>query len=646
MTARTKPKSRKKRKKNLKRQLKVYGLRAFKWSAVAAVWGGIALTALVGWYAVELPRIIETPRIETHASIGFRAVDGTLLPRYGELKENAVNVEDLPPVLIYAVLATEDRRFYDHHGIDLTGMARAMVTNLKAGRVAQGGSTITQQLAKNLFLTQDRTLKRKIQEALLALWLEHELTKDEILSTYLNRVYFGAGAYGIEAAAQTYFHKSSRDLTLKESATIAGLLKAPSRYSPLANPAQSARRTKIVLSAMHDAGYISEEEMLSQTSRLPVPERKPSETASTRYFTDWTLEQTRDLTGGARRDLIVDTTLVPQVQKTAESALARVIREHGEEKHITQGAVVVMDLSGAVVAMVGGHNYSANQFNRATKALRPPGSSFKPVVYLTALQNGWNPNDLIEDSPIKIGKYRPENYKREYHGEVPLHEALAHSLNTAAIRLAMDVGIKNVVRTARQLGIRSALEPDLSLALGSSGVPVLEMATAYGTLARGGVALSPFGVFRVAGKDDGRVYYMRRPDAEDIRVVDPDAVMNLTGMMEEVIDDGTGQRAQVPFSAAGKTGTSQDFRDAWFIGFTDKFVAAVWLGNDDNSSMKNVTGGSFPAEIWRDVILSAHDYAARNRQRGLPPLSALDQEPAAGQSGGFLERLLSFQASP
>lgn len=588
--------------------------KAFRALLVLSIWAGLGVTALVAWYAADLPKIIASPHFERKASITFKASDNTLINRYGELTGISVSVAELPPYLVNAVLATEDRRFYQHRGVDLVGLSRAMAANVRAGAVVQGGSTITQQLAKNLFLSPERTIKRKIQEALLALWLETKLSKDEILSAYLNRVYLGGGAYGVDAAAKIYFNKSAREVNLREAAMLAGLLKAPSRYSPAANPGLAAKRARVVLSAMADAGYITPEEAQSAILTTPVPRKKPAESGGDHYFTDWIADGLDDLIGPVKSDLVVHTTMDPAIQKAAETALARVLRERGGDSNATQGAVIVMDHEGAVLAMVGGRDYDLSQFNRAAQALRPPGSSFKPIVYLTALEMGWEEDDLIKDAPLRIGKYRPQNYKGEYFGEVPLKEALAKSLNTAAVRLAQKVGIDNITATARRLGIRSPLAHDLSIALGSNGVPMMEMVGAYAVFANGGYSVHPYAVTSITD-DEGRLFYQRMALRPGRPMFSDRALDQLDDMLGEVVLSGTGKGAALPDArAAGKTGTSQDFRDAWFIGYTDCCVAGVWVGNDDNSSMKRITGGSLPASVWRETMT----VATKRRQPSSP----------------------------
>lgn len=578
-------------------------MRLVRFGFVVGLWGAIVLGAIIAWYAAELPGIIDDPHFERKYAVTVEALDGSTIARYGELKGISLDVKDLPPHLIKAVLATEDRRFYSHFGIDPLGIARALVTNFTSDNM-HGGSTITQQLAKNLFLTPERKLKRKIQEAILALWLETQLTKDEILSAYLNRVYLGSGAYGIEAASRVYFGKSAKNLTLRESATIAGLLKAPSRYSPLANPTLSAQRTKTVLAAMKDAGYITDQDLKANAATVDA-EMRPVEGNGERFYSDWIVSDLNGLTGDLPSDMVVKTTMIPEIQAAAESAIKRVIGESGTEKKASQAAVVVMDTDGAVLALVGGVDYRKSQFNRAVDALRPPGSSFKPIVYLTALEGGMRPDDIVNDEPMSYGRYRPTNFNGEYYGPVPLEFALARSLNTIAVQLAYKAGAGTVVDTAHRLGINADLHRDLSVALGSSGVPPLEMATAYASIARGGYLVVPYGIISI--KDtDGRLVYERAAFASERRVASEQAIANLIYMMEGVVQVGTGQAAAITgHRIAGKTGTSQDFRDAWFIGFSGNLICAVWVGNDDNSSMKKVTGGTLPASIWKETMTTA-----------------------------------------
>jgi penicillin-binding protein 1A len=613
-TKRTSKKSKKQQKR---------GLLGFfvKWLTVIGLWVGIFVVGIFAWYAQELPDITESASFERKNAIIVKAADGSIVARYGDIIGNQVTTEDMPPHLVQAVLAIEDRRFYMHPGLDPIGLARAMFINAKEGRVAQGGSTITQQLAKNLFLSRERTLKRKIQEAMLAFWLEYELTKDEILSAYLNRVYLGSGTFGVDAAARLYFEKPVEDINLRESATLAGLLKAPSRYSPKSNPSLSKQRTDIVLMAMKDAGYITEEQAKGETKSIPKPMQKPSNELSDRFYADWIVDQLEDLIGTPTEDIIIETTLNPKIQSTITTSINNVIEKHGAERNITEGAFVLMRPNGAVVALVGGKNYGNSQFNRATQALRPPGSAFKPLVYLTALEQGWSPQDLIDDSPITNWRYRPKNFGGKYYGEVTLEEALTYSLNTAAVRLMKEVGPAAVLNTAQRMGITSELQPDLSLALGSSGVSLIEMAGAYAVIANGGRSAKPYGITKITSKETGELYYQRTEKSMK-RVFKEHDIQNITSMMNSVMQYGTGRGAAFTPSAAGKTGTSNDSRDALFMGFTRSLVGVAWFGNDDNSPMKGVTGGSYPARVWREVVASANG--------SYRPVYASDFAPASG----------------
>ena len=576
----------------------------FKWGLVMGLWLAIILGGILFWYASELPSITKSMVFERRPTIIIKASNNEIVDRYGDLKGQIVDVNDLPPHVVHAILATEDRRFYDHFGMDLKGIARAFVVNITRGGFVQGGSTLTQQLAKNLFLTRERTIKRKIQELMLAFQLESELTKDEILSAYLNRVYLGAGAYGIDAASRVYFNKSAKELNIRESATIAGLLKAPSRYSPSNNPERAAQRTKIVLQGMVDAGYVSEEDIAAYKKLPPAPRRKPSSGESVRYYTDYIVSQLEDLIGPVDQDITVETTLDKDIQKEMEEAITKAILRYGPEREVEEAAGIFMRLDGAVVALMGGRDYGRSEFNRATESLRPPGSSFKPIVYLSAIENGWDLNSLIVDEPIETGRYRPKNFGHEYYGEVTLYEALTLSLNTVAVQLMKEVGVDKTIGLAQRLGITADLEPNLSTALGSSGVPMMQMTTAYATLGRGGSAVDPYSIKRILDKE-GNILYERIPPRKSQQVVAKSDVAQITAMMQSVIQNGTGRGAAIPYPAAGKTGTSQDFRDAWFIGFTEKYAGAVWFGNDDNSPTKRLTGGSAPAQVWKEVMIRA-----------------------------------------
>lgn len=578
-----------------------------RWCFVLSIWGLLFLAGVLLWFAKDLPDITEQASFERRSSIVVKASDGSVIGRYGESKGKNITVDNMPPLLVQAVLATEDRRFYSHPGIDILGISRAMMTNISRGRFVQGGSTITQQLAKNLFLTHQRKLKRKIQEALLAIWLERQLTKDEILSAYMNRVYLGSGTYGFEAAAQLYFNKSARDVNLREAAVLAGLLKAPSRYSPHNSIELAKKRSDVVLNAMKDAGYISDEDTADQAAMaLILPHRVSNAESNIRYFTDWVIDGLDDLVGRPDMDLIIETTLDARLQKNAQNTLVNAIDQADDMQFVSQGAILSMRPDGAIIAMVGGYDYGQSQFNRVTQAKRSPGSAFKPFVFLAAIEKGWDAKDKILDSPITTGEYRPKNFAGQYYGTVDLETAMAKSMNTATVRLAQEIGIKSVMNTAKKVGIISKMERDLSLALGSSGISILEMGTAYSTLANGGYRVFPYTITRITNSN-GRVLYTRKNNISHQAIIRSKHVKELSFMMRSVINNGTGKNAKLPFPAQGKTGTSQDSRDAWFVGYTDKMVSVVWLGNDDNSPMRQITGGGLPASIWKTVMMDGNN---------------------------------------
>jgi penicillin-binding protein 1A len=470
--------------------------------------------------------------------------------------------------------------------------------------VSQGGSTITQQLAKNLFLTQERTITRKVQEAALALWLERKYSKGQILELYLNRVYFGAGAYGIEAAAQRYFSKPAYKLSIAEAAMLAGLVRSPSKLAPSRNPEAAQRRAQLVLSAMVDMKFIGDRAAKIALIQ-PAHAVKPAGAGSVGYAADWVTDVLDDLIGRVEQDIVIETTIDSTLQAAAEKALVEEIARSGEKAGVGQGAIVAMSPNGAVRALVGGRNYAESQFNRAMAAKRQPGSAFKPFVYLTAIEHGLTPDTVRDDKPIAVKRWQPENYNREYFGPVTLAKALALSLNTVSVRLTLEFGPTAVVRTAHRLGVASKLEPNASIALGTSEVSVLELVGAYAPFANGGLAVAPHVVERVRSAS-GKLLYQREPDNLG-RVIEPRAVAMMNAMMQENLITGTARKAELPgWPAAGKTGTSQDFRDAWFVGYTGQLVTGVWLGNDDGSPTRKTTGGGLPVEIWSKFMRTAH----------------------------------------
>lgn len=575
-----------------------------KASVVACIWGFIGATIVLAYFAHDLPDISQVTQYVRRPSIVLLARDGTPFHRLGETQGELVNAAELPPHLVNAVLAIEDRRFFWHIGLDPIGLTRAVVVNLRSGRAVQGGSTITQQLAKNLFLSPERTIKRKIQEALLALWLEYRYSKNQILSAYLNRVYLGAGTYGVEAAARTYFNKPASALNLHESAIIAGLLKAPSRFSPSNNSYLANQRAKQVLAAMVDAGYTSLAQANMAQSAPPRPRPKPGAGGTGRHFADWAAELARGYVGPNHPDLIVTTTLDLRLQRDAEAQVDGYLAGDAKPLRASQASLVAMAYDGAVRTMVGGNDYAATQFNRAVQAQRQPGSAFKPFVYLTALEAGYDPETEVLDAPIAIGSWRPGNFNGRYRGPIPLKEALAHSVNSCAVRLADAVGVDAVTELAAQFGLVPPANPDLSLALGTTETTLLDLTAAYAGIANRGRPTVPYAVTEIRDRDN-RVLYRHRATGV-APAANPGSVIDLTRMMMGTIAFGTGRAAKLDREAAGKTGTSQDHRDAWFVGFTADLVAGVWFGNDNNRSMKRVTGGSLPARLWRDFMQTAH----------------------------------------
>ena len=559
-----------------------------------------------GWllYCVlTLPDIDQAVARTRQPSTTITAENGNEVKTFGSVYSEVIRLNELPSYVPDAIISTEDRRFYAHFGFDIVAFTRAMLTNIFMGRYAQGGSTITQQVAKNLFLTSQKNIKRKTQELLLAFWLEHKFSKEQILTLYLNRVYLGAGTYGIEAASQKYFQKSSRDMNLLEAAIIAGMLKAPSRYNPIASAERAKARAKVVLQNMVNNDALTERQM-KYALTLPVGEDKSYKVQGADYFADWVYREVNDYIGERDNDIYVYTTLDQKIQENAEKILREAVFA-AKNRNVSEGAVVVLNKSGEVKAMVGGIDYRKSQFNRAVTALRQPGSAFKPFVYLTALQNGWKREARIDDVPLSIGKWKPENYDKKYYGSVTLDEALMKSLNLATVNLSESLSRKDIIRTAKKMGISTPVENTPYLALGTFEVKVIDMATAYSAIANGGYATWPHAIKEIYTRD-GYQLYQREADTEN-RILDAGAVKDLTKMLEKVISQGTGRRAKIPGFAAGKTGTTQDYRDAWFVGFTDEYVIAVWVGNDDNSPMKGVTGGTLPAEIWRKIALSVRE---------------------------------------
>lgn len=584
------------------------GGRGFSWWRLfftLGLFGFAGFMLVLAWFAYDLPDTREVQPVDKRPSITVLSHDGTMIARYGGLSGDIVKVRDLPPYVAGAVMAIEDRRFYSHFGVDPLGLARAMWVNLRARRFAQGGSTITQQLAKNLFLTPDKTIRRKVQEAMLALVIEWRHDKDEILSAYLNRVYYGSGAYGIDSAARTYFGKRAKDLTLWESAVLAGLLKAPSRYSPATNPKLARDRARVVVNAMGEAGFIGKAQRDQEIKHGKIELAGSREAGDlNRYYADWIINQIDSFVANNDRDIVVRTTLDIGLQKLAEQKVDAHVAALKPEDKTMQTAVVTLAKDGAVLAMIGGTDYTESQFNRATQAFRQPGSSFKPFVYLAALEAGYDPDTLIEDAPISTGKYRPKNHDGKYYGMVTMADALALSLNTATIRILEQVGVSKLIDVARRLGFTQRVAPELASGLGASEATLIEMTNSYAVIANGGYAIWPYAVLSVEDTA-GNILY-RHTQVSPARLFATRDINGLDSMLVQVVARGTGQAAQLSHGhVAGKTGTSQNYRDAWFVGYTDRLVTGVWMGHDDNSGMQRVSGGGAPARLWQAYMEQA-----------------------------------------
>ena len=613
-----------------------FGRWLLAWTGVICVWMLVIFGGMIAYYAYDLPDVAQIAAANRAPSVTLLGADGSVLANFGELYGEALDVADLPPNLPRAVVAVEDRRFYQHPGVDVFGLARAMLANIRAGRIVQGGSTISQQLAKNLFLTPERTIRRKVREVMLAFWLERKFTKDQILTLYLNRVYFGSGTYGVDAAARRYFGKSAKEVTLYESAVLAGLLKAPSRFNPARNLDAAEARARLVLQSMVESDFIGEEDAIAAlTKKTNLATLAGS---GSRYFADWILNEVRSYVGFSDRDLIVQTTLDLSLQKIAQEEAQKVLEAEGEGRTVSQAAMVFMTPDGEVRAMVGGRDYSQSQFNRATQALRQPGSAFKLFVYLASFEDGLQPDNRFTDGPIQIGTWAPKNYADRYYGDVTLREAFARSLNSVAVQVSENAGRDTVADAARRLGISSDLNPHPSLALGTSEVSLLDLTTAYAVFANRGFGVWPHGISEIRDSS-GRVLY-RRISSGAGQLVRSRQVDQMTDLLRATVEWGTGKGAKFEWPAAGKTGTSQDFRDAWFVGFTSAMVGGVWVGNDDGTAMKGVTGGQLPAKLWARVMRRALEGQA---PEPLPigNIAQADGNNERGSGGGFIKRILS-----
>ncbi|MEF2554304.1 PBP1A family penicillin-binding protein [Aurantimonas sp. A2-1-M11] len=573
-------------------------------SGLAVAFVGVSLlaiaTAVWALHDVPLASVISGT---TEPTVVLEASDGQAMVQKGPYQGSYADLADFPEHLVQAVLSIEDRRFYSHSGIDLRGISRAFVRNILAGEVVEGGSTITQQLIKVLYLERDRTLKRKLQEVFLAFWIENRLGKDEVLTRYLNNIYLGAGATGMPAAALVYFGKSVGELTLAESAMLAGLIRAPSQLNPLENLEGAKERAAVVLAAMADAEYLDDASTArAQSASAVLSPTRPDMSAGT-WFADWVISEAREIAGPFRGTIKVKTTLDPQLQSLAEQAVTQALDALGETQGVSQAALVALRPDGAVVAMVGGRNYETSEFNRAVTAKRQPGSIFKLFVYYAALRQGLSPNDRIEDAPIEIDGWTPENFGGEFNGRVTLAEAFARSLNAATVRLAMEVGIDEVIAAARDLGIDAPLNAMPSLALGASEVSLMDLTGAYASVRAGRTPIEPWGISTFAADQQSQSFRVGPSTLPQRELAEHHE--SLVSLLQLVVERGTGQEAALDGFAAGKTGTSQESRDAWFIGFNEALTVGVWVGNDDGTPMNDVTGGQMPASIWKAFMNAA-----------------------------------------
>jgi penicillin-binding protein 1A len=574
------------------------------WTAVLGAWFAIFLVVFLFFFAQGLPDTSTLYDVKRQPSLTYLDRSGAEIAVRGSQYAPPVDVDSLPPYVPAAFVAIEDRRFYHHPGFDPIGMARALGRDIKDHRFREGASTITQQLARNLFLTPDRTFKRKVQELLLAVWLEHKFTKKQILGLYLNRVYFGAGAYGIEAAAHRYFDKSAKDLTVGEAALLAGMMKGPARYSPVGDAQRAGARATIVLNEMEKSGVITHEQH-DQALATHVTVSRTLADQHAQYFVDWLDQEVRTLVGDQKDDLVIETTLDLPLQAAAERSVQEVV-EKSENRGVQQGALVAVDGDGRVRALVGGVDYADSQFNRAVDAKRQAGSSFKPFVYLAAMESGrWTPDTQVVDEPVTIDGWSPHNFEPEFMGQISVETALVHSINTVAARTADEVGRDKVADAAHRLGITSPIGLQPSMALGAVEVSPLEMAQAYAAFSNGGLRVKAHGITRIRTRE-GKVLYEWRDDVQPVRVINNPPLSEMNRMMRRVVAEGTATGAAIPgYDLAGKTGTTSDFKDAWFVGYTGDFVTAVWVGRDDDTSMRKVTGGSVPATIWRGFMQAA-----------------------------------------
>ena len=616
-----KQKKQKGKSKKTKRSLLGFAGRFF---LLASIWGTILVGLILLWFVHDLP---DLNRLQTNVrtpSITIQTLDGTVISTYGDVFDEMVRVQDLPIHVPQALMAVEDRRFYYHFGVDFIGLIRAAYENYRAKRVVQGGSTLTQQLAKNILFTEgafdvrDRSFKRKILEVLLSVWLEWKFSKDDILTMYLNRVYLGGGTFGIEAAAQRYFNKCARELTVFEAAVIAGLLKAPSRYSPSSNPDKAKERAKTVLQLMQEAGFIKDAQKYFNEGMHVLESNKQE--SSFKYFCDWIMELIPNFVNGLDRDLIVVTTLDPSMQRHADHVCIDYIKDMGLKLKTSQLALLAMSPDGAVRVMIGGQDYKKSQFNRVTQALRQPGSSFKMFTYLAAMEAGLNPDEMIEDSPVVIGNWKPSNFIYKARGEISIREAFARSVNSVAIRLMQKVTPRKVIEAAHRLGITSQMEEHISLSLGAIETTLLDLTAAFATYANQGHAVWPYGILEIRDKE-GNILY-KREEQPTPAIIKDEALFKMRDLLRAVINQGSGGACNVSPTVLGKTGSNGD-RDAWFISMREpiendigfqNLVVGVWTGNDNNKAMaKASTGSRLPTRVAASFYRGPEVYDGPNK---------------------------------
>ncbi|WP_417316630.1 transglycosylase domain-containing protein [Emcibacter sp.] len=574
--------------------------RLFYGVMVFLTWAVILLIPVTLYYAHDLPDISDIIASPGRNTVMILDQDGEILASYGNVYGDWLEMNEIPVEFVRALVATEDRRYFDHFGVDVRGLARAVWRNITSRDLVEGGSTLTQQLAKNLFLSSDKTAKRKIQELLLSFWLEMNFSKEEILTIYVNRVYFGSGAYGVDAAARTYFGHDARNLSLTEAAMLAGVLKGPAIYSPLRDLQRSYQRTEEVLDNMVDASFIQPPEA-ARAKKASVEIESETAGGDIRYFTDWIFEQLPGLVGQPAEPVIVYTTLRPDLQMKAAGAVQQIMDREGVTRNASQAALISMDTDGAVRAMIGGRDYSLSQFNRASQARRQPGSAFKLFVYLAALEKGMTPETLMRDTPVILDGWEPQNYTGKYLGEVTLETAFAKSINTVAVKLAEKTNRRTVAAMARRLGITTPIVEEPSMSLGTSEISLLELTAAYSAVFNGGYRVMPYGIVEIQNSA-GQILYRHMPGPPQ-QVLYPEVAATMKEMLTKVVSEGTASAAQMDFPVAGKTGTTQSYKDALFIGAGLDMVNGVWVGNDDASAMKGVTGGGTPARIWKNFML-------------------------------------------